>query len=176
MKAAAARDPEPLATSATSAASVRGRRGRSGTGRGSGRGAPSWVVGRVVPPGPLPVRTIPVTAVVLRGSTVDDHDVVVASDLLGDPQRQVVRLAAGTHQEDDLERIGQEGGEAIGVVAHLLVDEARVGVQAPHLGVCGFDDPKVGVADMGDVVDRVEVNVAVGIDQLDVAPTDQIHR
>ena len=53
---------------------------------------------------------------------------------------------------------------------------ARVRVQQPHLGDAGLDDARVGVADVGDVVDEVEVGAAVGVVQVRALAADDVER
>ena len=56
------------------------------------------------------------------------------------------------------------------------MEVARVRVQEPHLGDAGLDDPRMGVADVGDVVHAVEVGPAVGVEQVGALAADDVER
>ena len=87
---------------------------------------------------------------------VDDDDRRAGPSGAGQPQRELVGLAARADEEADRERLGQRRREPLRVAHDRGVEVARVGVQDRHLPLPGRDDARVRVADVGDVVDHVE--------------------
>ena len=87
--------------------------------------------------------------------TIDHHHVLVAWHLTGDPQREIIRFATRTDEEDDIKRRWEPIGQTSGVVAHLLIDESRVGSEPLRLTM-GRHHPRVRMANVGDVIDRIE--------------------
>ena len=87
----------------------------------------------------------------------DDRDVAPAGRGPGEAQRQLVGLAARVDQVDDLETGRERGDEAVRVVEDRRVQVAGVGLEDGLLASRGLDHVRVGVPDVGDVVDEVEV-------------------
>ena len=102
------------------------------------------------------------------GALGRDH-VVAAGVGARQPQRQVVRLAAGADQEHPLERRRQQLHQPLGEARHALVQESRVGVQQAQRPRRGGGHGRVAVAEHGHVVDHVQVRPPVGVEQA-VAP------
>ena len=48
--------------------------------------------------------------------------------------------------------------------------------RTPHLGDARLDDPRVGMADVGDVVHAVEVGAAVGVVEVRALAADDVER
>ena len=53
---------------------------------------------------------------------------------------------------------------------------ARVRVEDAHLGGAGLDDPRMGVAHVGDVVHAVEIGAAVGVVEVRALAADDVER
>ena len=94
-----------------------------------------------------------------------DH-VLAAGGRHRQPQRQIVGLRAGVHQEHRVQRVGQGRGQAIGEFHDGAVVEPGVGVQPAPLPGDGVGQLRVSVTQDRDVVDHVEVAAAVGTDQM----------
>ena len=71
---------------------------------------------------------------------------------------------------------GERGEELLRVVEDGFLDVAGVGVQRLHLLVDSRDDPRVGVADRGDVVVNVEVVISVAVKQRDALAANDFKR
>ena len=103
----------------------------------------------------------------------DGDDVVAAGGGHGQPQRQVVGLGAGVHQEHGVQRVGQGGRQPLGQLHHGFVVEPRVGVQPPPLPGHRVGQAGMAVPEHGHVVDHVEIAAAVGVEHvLAPAPFD----
>ena len=74
-----------------------------------------------------------------------------------DPDSQLVGLAARVNEETHAQRFGKSVGDSAEVLGETIVDISRVGVEKSHLSCSGLCYFGVGVADMADVVDQVEV-------------------
>ena len=96
----------------------------------------------------------------------DGDDVPMAGRGQGDAQGQVVGLGPGVDQEDGVERVGQQRREPLGELDDGGVVEPGVGVEPPQLPVHRVGQPRVTVAQDGDVVHRVQVHPAVGVDEV----------
>ena len=92
----------------------------------------------------------------------DDH---VAATGRGprQPEGQLVGLAPRVDEVGDLQRRREGGDQALGVVEHRRVEVSGVRLQQRLLPGRGLDDARMGVTDVGDVVDEVEVCAAVGV-------------
>ena len=108
---------------------------------------------------------------------VVEHDHVLAAGVCrGEPQREVVGLRARVHEEAHVQRVRERRRQRPRVVDHRSVQVARVRVQLRHLPRAGLDHARVAVADVGDVVDQVEVRAAVGVVEVRAAPADDVQR
>ena len=74
-----------------------------------------------------------------------------------DSDSQLVGLAARVNEETHAQRFGKSVGDSAEVLGETIVDISRVGVEKCHLSCTGLCYFGVGVADMADVVDQVEV-------------------
>ena len=72
--------------------------------------------------------------------------------------------------------VRQQRGQPLRVPQDQLVEVARVRVEDAHLGDAGLDDPRMGVAHVGDVVDAVEVGAAVGVVEVRALAADDVER
>ena len=99
-------------------------------------------------------------------AALEDGHVAPAGRGPGHPQRQLVGLAPGVHEMDDLEARRQRRDQPVGVLEDRRVEVASVGLEERHLASGGLDDSRVRMADMGDVVDEVEVRPAVRVVQV----------
>ncbi len=97
-------------------------------------------------------------------------------DGAGDPPGDVVRLRARVDEHHDVQRAAGRGGEPLGDLERRLVEVAHVRVQASSLADDRLDDPRMPVADDRDVVVRVEVAAAVGVDQPRAVAADEVQR
>ena len=84
-------------------------------------------------------------------------DIPSAGGCHREPQRQIACLRTGIHQKYGVQRFGQHRGEALAELDHRLIVEARIRVQPAQLPGRGLGDPRMGMAQHGDVVDHVEV-------------------
>ena len=108
---------------------------------------------------------------------VVEHDHVLAAGVCrGEPQREVVGLRARVHEEAHVQRVRERRRQRPRVVDHRSVQVARVRVQLRHLPRAGLDHARVAVADVGDVVDEVEVGAAVGVVEVRAATADDVQR
>ena len=107
---------------------------------------------------------------------VDGRDAVPSRRRSRQPQGELVRLAAAVDEEADLEVVRQQRGQPLRVAQDQLVEVARVRVEDAHLGGAGLDDPRMGVADVGDVVHAVEVGPAVGVVEVRALAADDVER
>ena len=81
------------------------------------------------------------------------------------PQRELVGLAAGVHEEADVEPVREGRDDALGVRQDGVVQVAGVGVEHRHLPRAGGDHARVRVPHVGHVVDRVQVGPALVVVQ-----------
>ena len=130
-----------------------------------------------------PVRAVDAVRAQLVGrggpavvGALERDDVVAAGGDPGEAEREVDGLAAGVDEEDPVERGGKQRGEPLRVLRHHAVEEARVRVEQPELAVRGRGDGRVGVADDGDVVDRVDVRAAVRVVEDVAGAADELRR
>ena len=87
-----------------------------------------------------------------------EHDHVLRARVRArEPQRELVRLARRVEQIADAERIGERGGEPLGVRVEQIVQVARVGIEHRHLPVRRGHHARMRVADVRHVVVRVEI-------------------
>ena len=91
-------------------------------------------------------------------------------------QRQVARLRTRVDEEHAVELGRQQLHQPLGVVGHRVVQKPRVGVQQPELARGGRRDPRMRMADDGDVVDHVQVRAAVRVVQVLATAADDLHR
>ena len=96
-------------------------------------------------------------------AVADAEHVAAAGRRARQAQREVVGLGPGRDEEDPLERVGQQRGQALGEERHALVEEARVGVEQTQLAGRGGRHARMAVADHGDVVDAVEVGAGLRV-------------
>ena len=75
----------------------------------------------------------------------------------GNPDCQFVGLAARVYEKSYAQGFGKSVGDSAEVLGETIVDISRVGVEKGHLSCTGLCYFGVGVADMADVVDQVEV-------------------
>ncbi len=106
----------------------------------------------------------------------DHQRAPAAGGRLGEPPGEVVGLAARAHEKADRQRRRQGGGQPFGVAQDALVQVAGIGVEQGHLAAAGFHHPRMAVADVGHVVDRVEVGVAQRVDQAGAAAAHHVQR
>ena len=115
----------------------------------------------LAPPPARPVELVGAHVHERRGVAVVgvlEHDhVLAAGPGAGEPQRQLVGLAARGDEVADPQGLGEEAGEPLGVAQDRVVQVPRVGVEEGQLLLRGADDARVGVAHERDVVVRVEV-------------------
>jgi hypothetical protein len=109
-------------------------------------------------------------------AVLDADEVPGAGAGADEAQCEVVRLAAGVDEEAHRQRLGQRGGEALGIAEHLVVEVAGVGVEHRHLPGSGRDDMRVRMADVRDVVDRVEVGATLVVVQVRADPAHDPQR
>src|ERR1700675_908385 len=89
----------------------------------------------------------------------DDH-IFAARVCSGQPQRQLVRLAAGVDKKTDAQRIRQKTREALSVAVHVVVEIARIGVEERELLLHGLDHARMTMTNERDVVVNVEKGAA----------------
>ncbi len=94
----------------------------------------------------------------------------------GEAQREVVRLAAGVHDEHGAERRRDERREPIREPRQALVEETRVRVEPPQRAGGRRGHARMAVAEHGHVVDHVEVGAAVGVVEVLAPAADQLGR
>jgi hypothetical protein len=98
-----------------------------------------------------------------------DH-VIAPRPRLPEAKREVDGLRPAVDQEDGVERVGCERGEALGEFDDGRVVEPRVRVeQAPLLGD-GLHQTRVGVTHRRHVVEGIEVHPSVGVDEMLAPP------
>ena len=107
---------------------------------------------------------------------VEHGDVTGAGVGAREPEREIVRLAAGVDEEDDAQRVGQRRGQAAGVADDRVVQVARVRVELRHLLGGRAHHARVGVPDVADVVDHVEVGPPVLGVQVRALAADDLQR
>ena len=103
----------------------------------------------------------------------DDH-VPPAGEMPGQSQGQVVGLAARVHEVADPESRRQGRRQPLDVPGQGVVEIAGVGVENGGLALDGGHDAGMGMPDMGNVVDRVQVHPAGVIIQVLHEPADDL--
>ena len=103
-------------------------------------------------------------------SPIKDHGVLLSQRGAGNAQGKLVRLGARVHEVDDLEVARQGRGDALGQTWHRAVQVAGVRVQVGRLTGQRRDHMRMTVADMGDVVDRIQKTSAGMVDKPGPAP------
>ena len=93
-------------------------------------------------------------------------DVPPASVGPGQPQREIDRLGAAVDEEHRVQRIGQQGGEALGELDDGAVMEAGVRVEQAPLPLDRVRQARVAMAKDRHVVEHVEVRPAVDVEQV----------
>ncbi|EJK68555.1 hypothetical protein THAOC_10253 [Thalassiosira oceanica] len=134
-------------------------------------------VGTRHPPHRVGVRSqLAPLPVLVRAHVEARQRVPVVAVVDGDDVPPVVRLRAGVDEEDLLERAGEEARELRREEARVLVEVPRVRVERRELGGRGGQDLGAGVADVRDVVPRVEVVPAGGVRQGAPPAGDNVER
>ena len=77
--------------------------------------------------------------------------------------RQLVRLTAGARQEHPLQAGMKCRQQSFGVIDDRLIQVARMAVQHAGLAAQRFDDARMAMANVRDIVIGVQVSLAVGI-------------
>src|SRR4029077_15257632 len=95
---------------------------------------------------------------VIRG--IEDDQVALARVRAREAQRQLVRLAAGVDEVADPQRLRRGPPQPFREAGQMLVEIARVRVQGAQLPGRRLDHARVTVADVGNVVVRVDVAAA----------------
>ena len=90
-------------------------------------------------------------------TALEHDDIASVGESTRHAQSQFGGLAATADEEADFQRCRQRGGESFCVSHYGFVQVACVRIQERHLLLPGRDDPRVAVADMGHIVDRVQV-------------------
>ena len=89
---------------------------------------------------------------------------------LREPQCQVDRLRAAVDEEHRVEGVGRQRRETLRELDDGGVVETGVGVEQPPLLGHGVDEPGMRVSHRSDVVEGVEVDPAVGVDEMLTPP------
>ena len=104
------------------------------------------------------------------------HHVPLPSVGTGQAQGEFVGLGAGADKEADAERVGEGGGEPLRIFNDVVMKVAGVGVEnAGLVGEC-LGDVGVAVADVGDVVDHIEIGAAGVVVQILADATHNFER
>ncbi len=90
------------------------------------------------------------------GGLGDDESFAAGRDF-GDPQRQIVGLAAGAGEDDLTDRRGEGRQKPLGIGVDAVVQIARVDVELGDLPTDRLDHARMAMSDRWDIVVDVEV-------------------
>jgi len=94
-------------------------------------------------------------------STVDDKDILSSRVGPSQAESQVVRLAAARDKIKNAQRGGQFPGQAKGIFDDVIMEIAGVCVEDSYLLAGSADNTRMAMTHVSDVIDRVEVGLAV---------------
>ena len=75
-------------------------------------------------------------------------------------QGQFVRLARRVDEITDVECVRQSRSQALGVVGQVAVQVTRIGTQETHLAICCLNYFGMAMADVGHVVECIQIGTA----------------
>ena len=109
------------------------------------------------------------------GGLGDDESFAAGRDF-GDPQRQIVGLAAGAGEDDLTDRRRKGRQKPVGIGVDAVVQIARMDVELGDLPADRLDHARMAMPDRGDVVVDVEIAAPLGVVHPDAFGADHPDR
>ncbi len=107
---------------------------------------------------------------------VDDEEAFAARVRGCKSQRQLVGFAARIDEEAGVEGGRKRRAEALCVRREAVEQVTCVGVELRHLALSGFDDARMTVADVADVVDEIQVRASAVVVEVGAASPNDCKR
>ena len=91
-------------------------------------------------------------------------------------QGQIIRFGARVGQEHDRQRFGQGGRQTQRILDDVVMQITGVGIELRHLRLPGRDHARMAMPDMANVVDHVQIGLAVLVVQPDTFTSNDLER
>ena len=106
-----------------------------------------------------------------------EHDGVFAARMRPHhPERQAVGFRATVDEAGDRQFLRQRRRQALGIGDDIVVQVAGIGVERRRLLRHRLHDGRMGVADVADIVEAVEIGAAAVVDQPDAFAAHELDR